>query len=92
MSLEKGAFFPLTCKRVVVVVVVVVVVLVVPFRGHTLPCHLRQCHFSAVQIQGEILGPGETVILIFTESFFFGGIGDVWGAVKLLILLMLDES
>ena len=66
MSLEKGAFFPLTCKRVVVVVVVVV-----PFRGHTLPCHLRQCHFSGVQIQGEILGPGETVISIFNESFFF---------------------
>ena len=68
MSLEEGVYVPLTCKRVVVVVVVVVVV---PFRGHTLPCHLRQCHFSAVQIQGEILGPGETVISIFNESFFF---------------------
>lgn len=64
MSLEEGVYVPLTCKRVVVVVVV-------PFRGHTLPCHLRQCHFSAVQIQGEILGPGETVISIFNESFFF---------------------
>ena len=91
MSLEEGVFVPLKCKSAAVVVVVVVVV--VPFQGHTLRCHLRQCIFLQSKSRAKTLGPGETMISILTNQRFILVDLPMFGELSSrLILLILDES